>query len=84
MRTGKTNNSSKKIQDSYKILQKYRKMETINRKNEDGTKKTYQAQTLTSLAAKYKVSVKTFRNWIKPIEHEITIAHRRPFSPLEI
>ena len=59
-------------------------METENRKNTDKPKKTYQPENLTSLAAKYNVSLKTFRKWIKPIEHDLTIAHRKPFTPAEI
>ena len=59
-------------------------METGNRNNQEKTKKTYQPETLTSLAAKYNVSLKTFKKWIKPIEHKLTIAHRKPFTPSEI
>ena len=59
-------------------------MKAENRKNIEKIKKTYQPETLTSLAAKYNVSLKTFRKWIKSIEHELTIAHKKPFTPAEI
>ena len=59
-------------------------METINRKNEDGKKNIYQPELLTSLAAKYNVTLVTFRKWIKPIEHKLSIKHKVPLTPTDM
>ena len=59
-------------------------MEHINLPTADRFQKFNQPETLTSLAAKYKVSLTTFRKWIKPIEHELKISHKKPFTPVEL
>ena len=41
-------------------------------------------ETLTSMAAKYKVTYETFRKWIKPIEKQINFSPRRTFTPAEV
>ena len=39
---------------------------------------------MTSLAAKYQVSLGTFRKWIKPIQAKLNISHKKPFTPAEL
>ncbi|MFC2111039.1 hypothetical protein ACFLQ5_01160 [Bacteroidota bacterium] len=41
-------------------------------------------ETLTTLAAKYRVSLPTFKKWIKPIEHKLNITHKKTFTPAEL
>ncbi len=41
-------------------------------------------ETLTSLAAKYNVSLYTFRKWIAPIEDKIKPKRKKTFSPAEL
>ena len=43
-----------------------------------------QPETITSLAAKYKVCLPTFKKWLEPIEHKLNIAHKKPFTPAEL
>ena len=43
-----------------------------------------QPETITSLAAKYKVSLPTFNKWLKPIKHKLNMAHKKPFTPAEL
>ena len=50
----------------------------------DSFQKFNKPETLTSLASKYEVSVKTFRKWIIPIEHKLNIEHKKPFTPIEL
>jgi len=41
-------------------------------------------ETMSSLAAKYNVSLTTFKKWIKPIQHEIVIEPKNPFKPADL
>ena len=43
-----------------------------------------QPETMTSLAAKYQISRVTLRKWLIPIENQINISPRRPFTPVEL
>ncbi|WP_103919354.1 hypothetical protein [Candidatus Venteria ishoeyi] len=59
-------------------------METENRKSQEKSKKIYYPETMTSLAAKYKISRVTLRKWLIPIENQINISPRRLFTPVEL
>ena len=59
-------------------------METKNRKSQEKTNRIYYPETMTSLAAKYQISRVTLRKWLIPIENQINISPRRPFTPVEI
>jgi transposase-like protein len=50
----------------------------------DRFKQFNKPETVTSLAAKYGVSQRTFRKWITPIEEELNITHRKIFTPIEL
>ncbi|MCF8297211.1 MAG: hypothetical protein K9J13_06670, partial [Saprospiraceae bacterium] len=53
-------------------------------KTTDRFNKFNMPETLTSLAAKYKVTPRTFRIWIIPIEQNLNIKHNIPFTPIEL
>ncbi|MBI9036088.1 MAG: hypothetical protein JEZ03_16630 [Bacteroidales bacterium] len=59
-------------------------MKSYDTNNTDNYSYYNQPETLTSLAAKYQVSLGTFRKWIKPIEYKLNIAHKKPFTPAEL
>ena len=42
------------------------------------------AQSKIELAAAYKVSLKTFRNWIKPFEQEIGEYRGKAYTPKQV
>jgi hypothetical protein len=50
----------------------------------DRFQKYNQPETLGSLAAKYKVSTKTLKKWIKPIENQLNLDNHRIFTPAEL
>ena len=50
----------------------------------DGFDKFNMPETLTSLAAKYKITVKKFHKGIMPIEQKLNIGHKKTFTPNEI
>ncbi|MBU1719829.1 MAG: DUF4248 domain-containing protein [Bacteroidetes bacterium] len=41
-------------------------------------------ETLSSLAAKYRVTYETFRKWLLPILDQVNFSPRRTFTPAEI
>ena len=41
-------------------------------------------ETLSSLAAKYDVTVKTFKRWIKDFDDELKRKRKVPFTPIQL
>jgi len=44
----------------------------------------YKPENLSSLAAKFQVSNNTLKAWIKSMDYEITIEHKKVFTPKEL
>ncbi len=43
-----------------------------------------QPENLSSLAAKYEVSLHTFKKWLKPIQYKINLKPKKIFTPAEL
>ncbi len=43
-----------------------------------------QPENLSSLAAKYEVSLHTFKNWLEPIQDKINLKLKKIFTPAEL
>jgi len=41
-------------------------------------------ENMTSLAAKYQVTLVTFKKWLKPIAGKISLARKKTFTPSEL